>query len=242
VVTSATLFDELAGVINYDRHLYRRIVTFLFAMSGRRMLIPQNERVKREVLIHGAIGRNGRYFTTAGRTEMRRILLQTPIARDVASGVAALVAPFKADMEARRDSIRQRLGTNFATNTNDWWESAAAQIDDWTNDYLQGSKDLLQLPDDRTQWPTPAQVPTARLRHAFYMARIALNVGQNRRIDASDYYDAMHYSEGAYFDLMITDDQRFTETYSIVPRSHRPFMIETFREFAEKRLGIYGLP
>jgi hypothetical protein len=70
---------------------------------------------------------------------------------------------------------------------------------------------------------------------AYYMARIALNVGENRKIVGSDMYDIQHYGHASYADLMVTDDRAFIATYETIP--DKPFAIEKFAAFAA-RLGV----
>lgn len=72
---------------------------------------------------------------------------------------------------------------------------------------------------------------------AFQLARIALTVGDNRRIRGADLWDAIHYADAVYADLMVTDDKGFRETCAAVPRC--PFDIETFEEFVTERLGVH---
>jgi hypothetical protein len=79
-------------------------------------------------------------------------------------------------------------------------------------------------------------VASVRRFVAYYMGRMILNLGSNRRIDGSDAYDARHYVAASYADVMVTDDARFRETYQQIPSP--TFVLETFDEFVTKRLDL----
>src|SRR3989442_875259 len=74
--------------------------------------------------------------------------------------------------------------------------------------------------------------------NAYILARVALNVGQNRAIKGSDQYDPDHEANAASADLLVTDDGPFLDTYNSIP--DQPFAVESFSAFVE-RLCIGGL-
>lgn len=237
VIVSTSLVEELTGIGAIDPARYVRTTKFVLDLAGPSFLLPHNERVKAEVANAGRLVGRAAFLQARRRNEFRSHVMGGVFSQEVADAVRQQVASYERDMQERRDSIRDKLGSTWSSNTARWWDAALPQIDDWTLDYMRASKTILCLPDDETIWPPPRQLPTAWHAHAYFMARIALNVGQNRRVSGSDLYDQSHYANAAYADLMITDDRAFVETYQAIP--DRPFALESFREFAE-RLGVAG--
>jgi hypothetical protein len=235
LIMSTSLIEEIAGISTGDLPRYVRTARFIFGLAETSFLLPVNERVRAEVASRGALSGAARFLPPARRRKVRSHMMRHGFAHDVADEVRVQTDDFKRDMEAKRQGIRPRLGADWSSKTAHWWNAALPQIDDWTLDYFRASRDLLGLPADEASWPSPRAIPTAWYLHAYYMARIALNVGQNRRIDGTDRYDGAHYASAVYADLMVTDDGRFIETYNNIP--DRPFAIESSRAFAE-RLGV----
>lgn len=184
LIASTSLVQELTGISPGNARAYVRIMKFVLELAGRRFLLPHNERVKAEVANGGGLLPDQKAFVlNAKRQELRMHIMGNAFAGEVATAVRGDADRYKVDSEERRSGIRKKLGDDWSVNTRQWWESALPQIDDWTLDYLRASKDIIALPDDETKWPRARQVPTAWNMHAYYMARIALNVGENRRID-----------------------------------------------------------
>jgi hypothetical protein len=66
------------------------------------------------------------------------------------------------------------------------------------------------------------------------MARIYLNVGENRSIKESDYYDAEHWAAATYADVLVRDDAAMTDTMKLISRAD--LIVEGFEAF-ELRLA-----
>lgn len=93
----------------------------------------------------------------------------------------------------------------------------AAQVRSWAGDYLRKSRQLLRLPRNEADWPDPSDLPTIWAYYSFVLARMALVVGDGRRIDGNDRHDAEHYAAAAYADDLVTSDRRFIEYASYCP-------------------------
>ena len=237
LITSTSLVEELTGIGTGDPRRYVRTTRFVLDLAGRNFLLPHNQRIRAEVISGGHLVGRTEVWSSSKRRELRSHIMGSKFAQDVADGVRQHADRYAQESEQRREEIRRKLGPDSSTAAARWWDSALTQIDDWTLDYMRASKAVLGLPDDETTWPQPRKGPTAWHTHAYYMARIALNVGQNRRVSGSDVYDQRHYANAAYADLMVTDDRAFVETYNAIP--DRPFALESFAAFAE-RLGVAG--
>lgn len=235
LIISTSTLEELAGLGRQEMARYVRTAKFLLDLAGPRHLLPVNERIKAEVVARGFLTGASRFIAASRRRELRSHIMGNVFVDEISDAVHRDIVAFDNDMEAKRASIRGRLGDDWSANTARWWDSALPQIDDWTNDYLKASAGVLSLPTDQADWPQPRQVPTAWFSHAYYMARIALNVGQNRRINGSDRYDHAHYTNATYADGMVTDDRAFLETYNAIPL--KPFSVESFAALT-LRLGV----
>lgn len=93
----------------------------------------------------------------------------------------------------------------------------AAQVRSWAKDELVKSRRRWGLPDNEADWPDPSDLPTIWAYYSFVLARMALVVGDGRRIDGNDRHDAEHYAAAAYADDLVTSDRRFIEYASYCP-------------------------
>jgi hypothetical protein len=235
VVVSLGLAEELAGLQRTDPIRYGRMVKFVYDLAGWRILLPLPERMKGEVVTRAKLGGRAPFLSTELRAQLRRSMTQPSFAQEAAYEVHAQRTSFEEHQRAKRTEVRKKLGPKWAAHTRDWWQDALPLIDLWTSDDMAASPGL-NLPGDRMLWPRPVEVPSAWHAKAYQMARIALTVGENRRIQGSDLWDAIHYADAIYADVMVTDDGPFVETCNAIPA--KPFAIESFRAFAEQRLGV----
>ena len=107
-------------------------------------------------------------------------------------------------------------------------------MDDWTGDLVAAGLPPGWVSGQSGAGGFRADIPSAWLFTAFKLARIKRNLGEGRKISASDYIDAEHCGAGAYFDVLVTDDVEFRSTCELLPSC--PFEIEGFSEL-RARLG-----
>jgi hypothetical protein len=166
---------------------------------------------------------------------MRGALRKQAAVDDVGREVSARVREFASDEEQRRAEVVRRLGDAKTRGLRRWWNDAESYVDDWTRDHLRRSTRYLDLPTDESRCPAPDAVPTIRSFVAYKMARIKLNIAENRRIQPSDYYDAEHYATSVYCHYFVTNDRAFRETCEIIGRP-KPEVLD-FEAFAQLVLG-----
>jgi hypothetical protein len=234
VIASDSLLDELTGLAAKDRRRYGRLLKFLLDVAGPHILLPHNDRMRAEIQRGGRLTGAGCFMPRGMRRAVRTHTMRYQFADTVAADVRQRVKKYEDDYKERREGLRKRIGDNWRRDMAAWWKGALPEIDQWTTDHLDGLREHLGIPTHGAL-PDPRSVPTAWYMQAFSMARIALTVGEDRKINGSDLYDVQHYGHATYADLMVTDDAGFAATYEAIP--DKPFKIETFAAFAA-RLGV----
>lgn len=232
VLGSVAVIEELTGIAYREQHRYRQTIRLLLDLYGRRILLPVLQMAKAEAAQRQPLQFNERFLARATVADLQSVVLNPRVVSEISDHLYASSRTFKADFDARRDRVRKELGLreNEEPSFRQWWKRAGSLIDDWTKDVLAGA--ALELPGPFA----PHEVPSVRRFVAYYMGRMILNLGSNRRIDGSDEYDARHYVAASYADVMVTDDARFRDTYQQIPSPS--FVLETFDDFVNTRLGL----
>jgi hypothetical protein len=234
LIVSDSLLDELSGLAAIDRRRYERTLMFVLDLAGPHVLLPHNERMREEVRHGGRLAGADRFMSKRMRRAVRAHTMQHDFADAVADDVRKRVERYEDEYKPRREDVRRKIGDNWRRDTAAWWKGALPEIDEWTTNHLDGSRQIFGIGTGDTL-PEPRSVPTAWHMQAYSMARIALSVGENRKINGSDLYDVQHYGHATYADLMVTDDSGFIATYEAIPDT--PFAIQRFAAFAA-RLGV----
>ena len=235
VVTSLSVFDELAGTALGDTVNYRRMQALLWELADSHVLRDNYDRIQLEVR-QGPLSGADRFLPRAERRRLRSETRSPLSAREVARKVRQLTEPFEKEFEKLRTQVLADIGDDPAKKIRAFWENAPEHFDDWTLEYFRNNRQLLGLPVSEDDWPEPRKVPSAWHKTAFYLAWLKQTVGEGRRIQPSDRYDIDHYVHASYVDLLVTNDNRFRATCAIIP--NQPFLIETLQDFVTTRLGI----
>ena len=222
VLFGASCPDELCRLHRPAPKLYRAVIRTAEELAGNRTLLSVKWLMSGEVRARRPLrDRELSYNATQRRRycaslRNRRFLASAP------NRVAARTRSFKEADEERRALTRLQLGAKTASGIRRWWQQHEANIDDWVMTHLESAR-LAELPAERDAWPEPRNLPALRSYFAYKLARIALTVGDGRRIAGSDYFDAEHFACSAYADFLATEDGQFRETRSIAsgPRSFR---------------------
>ena len=143
-------------------------------------------------------------------------------AREVFEETKAAAQKFARDEEQRRGRIRERFraidGENPDAAVKRWWkEGGVDQIDSWTRSSLAAQLERRGASPRLADGYPVRMLPSLWNLHAYKMARIALNVGENRRIKPSDDADANHYVCGSYADIFVSDDADLLATVAAMP-------------------------
>ncbi len=75
--------------------------------------------------------------------------------------------------------------------------------------------------------------PTMWLVTQYFAAQHLLATGEGQRLDKGDAYDQRHASLGAYYDVLITDDGRFTKV--LAKFDPLPFQVLTWNDYVTGR-------
>jgi hypothetical protein len=242
VFVSWTLLNELVGICESNPEKYVRTIGFLWKIANNNLLLPTDALARAEV-------QHGRRLEGNDRLEPRRTAVTVRRATLSCRQLAAAELPrltreqvdqFKNAEEARQREARRRINAiskrPLAKGSRKWWANADANVDDWVTDFMTNSCERLRLSKDVAKWPPPRALESAWRYHAYKMARIHLNVGEGRRVDGSDLFDADQYVSASYCDVLVTDDAGFRETIDIIPRP--TFKVVGFRQFVTQELGI----
>ena len=233
IIGDVTILQEIIGAAQKRPEKYVSMYDFILQLVGSNWLLPLRERVKKEVMA-------GRPLQGQERVLPPSIVQQLYTPSPSSSGVLAVVENdfqrkknFKQEQEAIREKLISRFGRGtLKANTKAWWAEAVLIIDDWVLSYFQQSQDILNLPQNRSKWPHPRSVPSAWHFYAYKLARIWMNLGNERRIEASDDDDARHYAAASYSNTMVTDDDAFRVTYTQITTP--PFELEQFDDFVAR--------
>src|SRR5205807_2350318 len=103
----------------------------------------------------------------------------------------------KKDQEEIRKKLRLEVGaqgaTEFRNRVNRWWDHEV-DLQGWVNDLI-----VSAIQQGRAPSEAPADregAPSTWCFVSYKLARIKLNLAENRSIKNSDYLDADHYSCG----------------------------------------------
>ena len=234
VVTSLSVFDELAGMAPAWIVKYQRTQELLWELAGSHVLRDNYDRIRLEVH-QGPLSGSDRFLPRDVRRSLRLETRKPSSARAVARKRRQLTEPFAKEFEKLRTQVLADIGDDSAKKTRAWREKAPQHVDDWTVEYFRNNRQRLGLPVSEDDWPEPRQVPSAWHKTAFYLAWLKQTVGESRKIKPSDRYNIDHYVNASYVDLMVTQDGPFQATCGMIP--DRPFQIETFQDFATTGLG-----
>lgn len=222
---SLEVFSEIAGVIRGDRNLFESVTELLFALVGRYWVLPLSERHDTEMAYRGPLPDGTLYMPRRLRRDLRRFGANEPQVRAVAAEIGGQADQYKREAESARDSVIGRLKieargdppkevtqSDIRLGMRQWL--AEVDIDDWCRDVLDDGVRQGRIQADRDRWPDVRLVAPSLWHYMNYrLARIAFEVGEGRRIQPSDEYDARHYSFAAtYADLLVTEDVAFRRT------------------------------
>jgi len=240
ILISAALLDELSGISATDPSLHGEISEFLWSVGGANLLRSTMDLARLEVGLGRVLTGREPFDSREVRRELRRAYGHRSYLAERTAEVGRQTELFKREEEERRESIRQTVAASpqikrsLAHESRDWWSGAKERINDWIRESWAAEPQSYGLAPDPGSWPDPAAVPTVWGMFAYKMARMHLNIGERRRVDGSDFYDAHHYVAASYADILVTDDSAFGLTCDLIPTT--PFRRVGFREYVDRWL------
>jgi hypothetical protein len=236
VVGSLPLLQEIISAGRRHPDVLDGMRKIVFGAVGHRWLLPLNRRHAQEIARGAALAPTERYLPRETRRRVEALASRREDVLAVADGTHLEVTKFKEEQEAIRlrilDSATTRDGLTtreFRRDLEAWW--ATTDVAGWIRDAVRD--DVIASapdPDDLSAVTAPSAWHYTR----FKLARILLNLGENRAIKPSDYVDAEHYAIASYIDVLVTDDGPFKETIALL--SDCPFSVLTFEDL-ERRLS-----
>ena len=222
LIGSAILMQELAGLAEPDSAQYRRVVRYLHRLIRHRVLLGMGDLWRYEYERIGRMPEARRYLHRRTLASFWMEVARPRFAREVFEETKAAAQKFARDEEQRRGRIRERFraidGENPDAAVKRWWkEGGVDQIDSWTRSSLAAQLERRGASPRLADGYPVRMLPSLWNLHAYKMARIALNVGENRRIKPSDDADANHYVCGSYADIFVSDDADLLATVAAMP-------------------------
>jgi hypothetical protein len=219
IVGSLPLAQEISRTRHGNPAKFRAMRNLVLATVGHRWLRPLNERAVAESW-SGPLPERSRYLLPTDATQMHRVLNDPREVEIIARATRAEVDEFvrtSREIRGRVEAILLAAGSeDLPSEVSRWWESG--RVDEWVADILVGGVGQGGATSPRFDGPMRKAVPSVWSFIAFKMARIKLNLGDARRIEAGDYFDAEHYGASPYFEVLVTDDRRFAETVAMIPQ------------------------
>lgn len=240
IAFSVAILDELAAVAKHDRGLFDRITGFLW-LGEDRLLRSTYDLAHLEVAARRRLVDREPFESRDVRRDVRRWYGQGAFLAERAADVRRQTEEFKREEEARRADVRRQVAASpqirrpIAVESRDWWATAEQRIGEWVRESWKTDARDYGLSEDPASWPQPWTIPTVWGMFAFKMARMHLNIGENRRVDGSDFHDAHHYVAASYAEVLVTDDARFRQTCELIPTT--PFRVVGLDEFVRSVVG-----
>lgn len=217
IITSLAVIEELCGIACKNWGQYCDTLVYLWEVARCNQLLTHTDLMKEEIRV-GRKLRAFEPFETWDKIQYVRTASRDPsYATRVAADVQQWTENYRQEEERRRSEVLYQGGPTFAGAMTDWRQADEAQIADWVTDLLRAGRQELDLSPEQTKCPDPMAIPTAWRLVAYKRARIYLNVGEGRRIDASDIYDAFHHAYAGYAQIMVSDDRRLSHTWALIP-------------------------
>jgi len=234
LIGSFALFDELAGIAHRDPNRYWILAFFLTERVRGHILMPVLETSQRELQRGGLLEGRERFASVKLVNRVRATVRRRSAAMDVGDQMYADAQEFVASQEETFKVISNELHEKGIEPSKKgmelWWSRANELIDEWVRKHLESSRSRLGIADS-APLPPPSSVPTARRFYEFHMARLVRILGDGKKVEPGDAYDARHYAAACYSQFLVTDDKGFRRVIDLIPDV--PFKLLRFTEFVD---------
>jgi hypothetical protein len=225
------------GILPKCPSKYTSVMNFLWEIAQTNLLLPTEDLARTEVLKGGSLKGNERLELWTKTVTIYHECLREQSICNIPQQTYEQLMQFEKEEKAARDKIKMDFGVKQSSfHLSNWWKKPETRIDEWVTEYLEKNAIRLNLCAERRNWPHPQAFESIWRFHAYKMARIYLNVRENRRIQGSDLFDAHHYVAASYTNIMVCNDGDLRDTFEIIPK--KSFILETFEEFLCNRLDI----
>lgn len=203
----------------------RQWIAFFWDLVRWNILRATFELAKLEATAGGPLRDNEPFDTFRHQQYFKELSLRDPnrfdaLALEIQKSTAESGEKYRELREKTKADIAAKFkGKSAYKITQEWWSNAAPTIADWMTDHLRPSQQHLGLPDDTSLWPKPEVLQSAWAIHSYWMARIVMTVGMDKKVKDSDGHDAHHYAMASYTDVLVTQDGDFRDTIALIPNA-----------------------
>ncbi|MBI4606266.1 MAG: hypothetical protein HY721_30235 [Planctomycetes bacterium] len=230
-LTSPSLLVEAARIRG---DLRADVLREVLRLSGRKILLDLRDRIVQEARIRGSLPNAARYLNDRALETVLRRLGDAQAICEIDDAVRQEVERFRVEERRRKESIERKVGKDRSRLTRQWFARREENVADWCLDFMRENARRWRLPQEEGEWPHPRELPTLWHLVSYHHARIARIFGDGQGPDPSDKYDAACYADAAHADVLVSEDRRFREKCSLVPRPD--LVVLSFREWARRVL------
>jgi len=232
IVGSLDLLQELLEARRTKPDKAGRMLDLFFQLVGELILLPLNERNLAEALAGGELPPPERYVSPDIRKKARGFVQSGADASELIETLHEEKVAFKASEQELQQQMAERLAKEIPGKhvplMRKW--IATVDIDDWVQDIADDPRLRERVPDDKVV--LPEHLLSASTFVIARLGRLAMTIGEGRKIDPADLADAQHVACGPYYDTLITDDKALRATLDLV-RDRLPFDYMPSHEFFE---------
>jgi hypothetical protein len=244
LILTFPLLEEVAGIVRRDPARFRKVAEMLWDLGDGFLIRPSPERCQLEARRRRKLHRHEVFYPGSQVTHLRDAYLGDA-ALLVASDEHAYQVKrrYETDEKKRRELAQVELvargqtwKTELGGDDRDW----DAVVDEWTRFEMRRAPTSYGLPPDESDWPKPRDFVTLWHARAYTVARLVEVLGESRKIDGSDLYDAFHFDDAAYADVLITNDDAILRRASKYSLDTRVVSLEQWLPEVLKPRKIYA--
>lgn len=232
IVATVELYEELLGTARRKPQKYKEMRRLYRKLGGlRRTLLPIRERHHLEVESGGALTTNTRYLPPAVVRSIVGLATNAAVVHDINDDVYQ-----RKQQSQKRDrtAVDAALGEVKALGKKVSDFDHVVTVDMVRDETIRALAFGAQhgMPTVPAREVEFARVPSLWLISAAVLARATRALGTGRAVRDSDNHDRLHCSAGAYYDVLVTDDEEFRDTLAMIPE--RPFEVLNTADFAAR--------
>ncbi len=211
LILTIPILEEVAGFARKDADRFRRIANTLWNLGGGFVLRPGIDRYPLEVAARAKLPPAQAFYTRSEAEVLRgRYLSDEAFVRARDEHAYQAKKAYGVEQRQTRKEALEALDKNnqhWDAEFRGWDNDRQAVIDEWVAFEMNLNADEYGLPADKSLWPGPREMPTLRYARAYSCARLK-EIGEGRKCDdGGDLYDAVHFEDAAYADVLVTKDK-----------------------------------
>ncbi|MBI4932911.1 MAG: hypothetical protein HY828_03470 [Actinobacteria bacterium] len=228
IVSTIELFEEVLATARRNQSKFKRMRSAMVKLTGDRLLLTLPERHRLELASGGLLSEATRYQPARVRRQVFALSPRSVVAKSINDEVYQRKLDRKGiDAAMTRDVLDALSATGRKLKDVGRFVTAETVRENAIDTIRDGpSFGLPVIPDDSVSFE---RVPSLWLSKGVEAARLTRTAGEGRAVRASDNHDRLHAAAGAYFEVLVTDDDEFRRTLALVP--DLPCVVMTPEEF-----------